>query len=282
VAPLVALNITRQVNALVILRFAAQVGEGAVSWLNYSYSVAQAPVGVADLVLFSSVLPFSAALAAQHDQRSLDALFASTLRLLLYVLAPAAAWIYFWRQGLVSLLFGSQSFTRDDTAATAACLAAYAIAIVPWCTEALVCRFLFALKRHWLYFLIVVLRVMLNLLMCLLWGPLWGAPGLAAAFAASFGASALLGIATVRHLLNARRGSMGSAAALGRNLAWVGGAALVVLLSLIVKTSLAGAPPSLQLGGSGLACLAIIGAGVVRSVWTAPNIATEAGKETEL
>lgn len=281
VAPLVALNLARQVNALVLLRFAAQTSEGAVSWLNYSYSVAQGPVGVVDLVLFSSVLPFSAALAAQHDTKSLHALFGRLVWLLLLVLAPLTAWVLYWRFSLVDLLFGSRAFTALDARMTAACLAAYAVAIVPWCIEALICRFLFALKRHWLYFLIVVGRVALHILLCLFWGPFWGAPGLAAAFAVSYAASATGGAILVgRQLHGASFGLAGT----GLWLRAVGFAVGGILLTPLICHGLAHLPGMTQgplpaLIGSSAACLGIISGGVWSILWWAPVEAKAPRKE---
>ncbi len=203
VAPLVALNCLQQINLFVMMRMASYVGSGAISWLNYSYNIAQAPVAVIELILFSSVLPFASALSSEHHLDELKGAFLGMLRVLLLFLAPISAWVVLSRYDVVQALLERRFFESSATQATALCLLGHGLAIIPWSIEALASRCLFALKRHWVFFSIVAVRVLANFGLCLLLVPRYRQLGVSMAFALSFGVGATLACVAVLRMLHA-------------------------------------------------------------------------------
>ena len=191
-APLALLNIIRQVNILFMNGIASFIGEGAISCLNYSYNIAQIPVSIIDLVLFSIFFPFAAGLAAENNLHRLANIFLRTARFLLYVLVPMAAWLILLRYPIIALLLEHNQFDASATQMTTSGLLGHAIAMPFWALEALGGRCLFAVRRHWAYFWIVGARLVANVVLCLVLVPQWGVLGVSVSFAASYALGAAL------------------------------------------------------------------------------------------
>jgi len=192
VAPLVALTLLQQVNVLFMNAVASFIGTGAISCLNYSYSIAQMPVGVVDLILFSALFPFAAALAAHGDLPQLRYVYRDAGRLIVLTLAPASLWLILQRHDVVQFILEHGRFDTQASVTTAWGLWGHALAIPFWVLEALGCRCLFATRKHWQYCHIVAARLGVNVLLCILLVPAFGVAGVSLAFAASFAAGALL------------------------------------------------------------------------------------------
>lgn len=190
VAPLLALNAAQQAQVWIVVMLAANFGAGSVSQVHYSYGIAQIPVGIIDLVLFSTLFPFAAGLAAQNDRARLAGAFRAAATALLLICVPLALWVALSRQIIVDALLLRGVFDAEDGRFTALLLLGHAVAIPGWCLEALGCRMLFALDRHAHYLGIVLLRLILFLLFSALLLPLLGLAGLSLAFAGAFTSSA--------------------------------------------------------------------------------------------
>jgi len=200
-APLVLLNGAQQVQVLLVVALAAFQGRGAVSQVNYSYAIAQIPVGVLDLILFSTFFPFAAQLAANRQLGALLRTFHGAAMALLLLSLPAALWVLILRAELVETLLARGSFSAADARVTAALLFGHALAIPAWVLEALGCRVLFALGLHRHYLGAVAVRLLFFMLLapvCLSW---LGLPGLSIAFAGSFVAGAGAAAWAVRRAL---------------------------------------------------------------------------------
>ncbi len=200
-APLLLLNAAQQAQVLLVIVLASFHGSGAVSQVNYSYAIAQIPVGILDLILFSTLFPFAAQLAA--EQRLADVLrtFHSATRAVLLLTLPAALWVVFMRSALVDALLTRGHFDAADAQTTTALLLGHGLAIPAWVLEALGCRMLFALGQHRRYLGVATLRlVTFSILapLCLAW---LGLPGISLAFAGSCVVGAAAAIWTVRRAL---------------------------------------------------------------------------------
>ena len=247
---------------MLIVALASFHGSGALSQVNYSYAIAQIPVGVVDLILFSTLFPFAAQLAANRQLDELHRTFQSAALGLLVLAVPIACWVVIMRLALVDALLTRGNFDADDAQTTAALLLGHGLAIPAWVLEALGCRVLFALGQHRYYLGAVAIRLLAFAAIAPL-GVAWlGLPGLSVAFAVSFIVGAGAAAWMVRRALPG-----GSITHMEwRFGAWLLSAVLVgtAVSTLVVQYFLAGFAPFWQIGVSGMILVAVIGAGL----WT--------------
>jgi putative peptidoglycan lipid II flippase len=200
-APLLLLNVAQQAQVLLVIALASFHGSGAVSQVNYSYAIAQIPVGILDLILFSTIFPFAAKLAADRRLHDMLRTFHSAARTVLLLTLPTALWVVLMRSALVDALLTRGHFDAADAQTTTALLLGHGLAIPAWVLEALGCRMLFALGQHRRYLGIVTLRLVAFSVfapLCLAW---LGLPGISLAFAGSCVVGAVAAIWTVHRAL---------------------------------------------------------------------------------
>ena len=121
-----------QINILVNSIFATSVGEGAVSWLNYSFRLMQFPIGVFGVSLASATLPaFSRHWSAREPEQAVEVLRKS-IRRVFAVNFPASAGLAFLGVPILSLIFEHGRFTPLDTLNTSRALAAYSVGLTAY------------------------------------------------------------------------------------------------------------------------------------------------------
>lgn len=271
-APLVAITCLQQVNLLVMNAFVSFVAEGAISWLNLSYAIAQVPVGIIDLILLSAVFPFAAVLVHGGRTGAIRQGYTLAASLLLVVLVPFSLWVFLERSSIVGVALRHGRFDAADAAATALCLAGHAAAILPWTLDALACRCLFALKRHRTYLALVAVRVALNALLAGTLVTVYAQAGVAFAFAAAWVFGAISGGIAVLNAGDARPEMPASAPRLvGRALLYAGLSACVVAAARHGMLNLVRGPgavlhPALWLAANALVCCLCVG-GLAAAFW---------------
>jgi putative peptidoglycan lipid II flippase len=121
-----------QINILVNSVFATSVGEGAVSWLNYSFRLMQFPIGIFGVSLASATLPrFSLHWSAGAYGLSAETL-GTSLKRVFAINLPASAGLAFLGVPIIGLIFEHGRFHHGDTLATAEALAAYAAGLTAY------------------------------------------------------------------------------------------------------------------------------------------------------
>lgn len=121
-----------QINILVNSIFATSVGEGAVSWLNYSFRLMQFPIGVFGVSLASATLPaFSRHWSAREPEQAVEVLRKS-IRRVFAVNLPASAGLAFLGVPILALIFEHGRFSSSDTLNTARALAAYSVGLTAY------------------------------------------------------------------------------------------------------------------------------------------------------
>jgi putative peptidoglycan lipid II flippase len=121
-----------QINILVNSIFATSVGEGAVSWLNYSFRLMQFPIGIFGVSLASATLPVFSRHWSGGDFEAASETLRKSIRRVFAVNFPASAGLAFLGVPILSLIFEHGRFTSSDTQATAKALAAYSVGLTAY------------------------------------------------------------------------------------------------------------------------------------------------------
>jgi putative peptidoglycan lipid II flippase len=134
-----------QVTVLVNTLLASLLPAGSISFLYYADRVMEFPLGVFGIALASAALPAMSRQAAARDVAGVAATLQFALRLSFYVALPATVGLVLLRVPITRVLFERGRFGPDDTAATAAALAAYAAGLVAFAAARLAAQVFYAL-----------------------------------------------------------------------------------------------------------------------------------------
>jgi putative peptidoglycan lipid II flippase len=121
-----------QINILVNSVFATSVGEGAVSWLNYSFRLMQFPIGIFAVSLAAATLPAFSARWTARDIAGASGTLGQSVRRVFAINFPASAGLAFLGVPIISLIFEHGRFSPADTIATAQALSAYAVGLTAY------------------------------------------------------------------------------------------------------------------------------------------------------
>ena len=200
--PILGINLLLQGNMFFLNAMASYTGESAISCMLYSYTMAQAPVSLIDLILFSALFPFASRLSSDSAFDAFRSAFYAVLKGLFLILLPLSLWMALSREDLIAFVLQHGRFDSANTQLTARCFLGHSLAILPWAVEAFAYRCLFALKRPGRYLQIVAVRVVCTVLGCFLFVPSLGLFGVVLAFASGLVVSAILSCIAVEHILN--------------------------------------------------------------------------------
>ncbi|MDZ4198186.1 MAG: murein biosynthesis integral membrane protein MurJ [Kiritimatiellia bacterium] len=115
-----------QVNVLIDSLLAAWIGQWAVAALYFSERLIYLPLGIFATALSTVLLPVLSGQAARSDQAALRETVARSLRMLMFVMIPAAVGLFVLSGPIVRMIFEWRNFTADSTRLTALALRFYA------------------------------------------------------------------------------------------------------------------------------------------------------------
>lgn len=119
-----------QIHILIETQLASREGEGAVSWLLYSFRVAHLPFSIVSGAVGVAALAGLSVLAAQEAWDEFREGLAEAMNLNSFLLMPSAVGIWLLSEPLVAIMFERGAFTPHDTAQTAMMLRGYAVALL--------------------------------------------------------------------------------------------------------------------------------------------------------
>ncbi len=182
------------VNVVVGTLFASTIGEGALSWLNYSDRVMELVLGGYAIAIATVIVPM---MSRQADARRMDEMKRTlnfAMRLVLFITVPATVGLIVLRVPIVQVLFERGEFDASDTAMTAYALLFYAIGLSAFALVKIVAPAFYSMQDTgtpvWIAFAAMLLNIVLNAMFL---APLQvGGPALAASLAGVFNAVALV------------------------------------------------------------------------------------------
>ncbi len=181
-----------EVNLLVDNRLASYLADGSVAVLQYAMRLFQLPLGILAASVATAALPRLSAHAAQGADQEFRLALAKGTSLGAALLLPATAGLLVLGRPVVELLFQHGAFTPQDTARTAAALAAYLPGLWAYGLVYLFSRAFYALGRPAVPVLTAAAAVGVNVGLDLAWVGPWGTFGLALATGVAGWVDALL------------------------------------------------------------------------------------------
>jgi putative peptidoglycan lipid II flippase len=222
-----------QINFFVGTFLASFLAEGSVTALTYAFRMVQFPIGVIGVAIGTGALPVMAASFARDSVDEMKGALQGSMRLAIFLTLPAMAGLMVFRLPIVHVLFERGAFTPRATALTADILLAYTVGLIFYISNRILAPAFYAMRDTWTPMRTGMLAVGVNVTVSILLMQRLGASGLALATAVASVSNFLLLFTHLRH----RIGPLG----MGRFL-W----------------------PTAKVG---LACLPMVGWGLVSEAW---------------
>jgi len=159
-----------QVNLVINTAIASSFVVGSVTVLNLAINLQSLPVGVIGLSVAVATFSSLAQIASNGKLDEFAERISVTMRMILFLVIPAAAGMIQLRTELVRLILGSGSFNWTDTVMTAntlgyLCIGLFAVALLP-----LISRAFYALEDTYTPLKVSLVSIGLNLVLALLFG----------------------------------------------------------------------------------------------------------------
>jgi putative peptidoglycan lipid II flippase len=120
-----------QLNIFVTLWFASRLAEGTVSYLYYAGRLMELPMGVFGVAITTALLPALSAHAAKKEWAEFNSSLSFVLRMLNFLMIPAAVGLFVLSRPIIELLFSRGSFGPEAARSSAMALGYYSIGLVP-------------------------------------------------------------------------------------------------------------------------------------------------------
>lgn len=134
------------VNVVVSTFLASWLPDGSVSYLYYAERVFQLPLGVFAVSVGIASLPSLSRLAAREEWTEFNDTLAQSVRMIWFIVTPAAAGIFALADPIVLLLFKRGLFTHQMALETSVALKCYVLALIPVAVARVAAQGFYALK----------------------------------------------------------------------------------------------------------------------------------------
>lgn len=173
------------VNIIVITLLASLLAEGSISYLYYADRLSQLPLGIFSIALGNAIIPTLSRQAAIRDMRSLADTVNFGLRLVFFIMTPAAVGLIVLREPILSVLFMRGKFQYQEVILTGRALLCYGLGLLALSGAFILRPVFYSLQDTKTPAFISIIAIVFNILFCmLLMGPL-GHAGLALAISIS-------------------------------------------------------------------------------------------------
>jgi len=180
--PLIATVAIVEVNYFIMRSMASLLPSGAISALNFSFTVTYFPLGILDLVIVTMLFPLIAGLVNQGRLVEVGEIMNDLVRVIIFTLLPLSVFMIVFRHPVIELLFQRGAFDAEATRATSLALGFFAIGLFAWGLDYLLFRAYYVLKEMGLYMKMLIFRVVLNVLLNFILMRFFAQGGIALAF----------------------------------------------------------------------------------------------------
>ena len=196
---------TAQINFVIFTIIASTLAVGSVTLFQFAYNIQYFPVGIIGVSYAIAAFPAFAETLGKNNKKEFVDVFSSTIRQLLFLLAPCTILFLLLRAQIVRVVVGAGQFTWAETITTANILACFTVSFIAQTLTMVLTRAFYALRDTSTPLVIAVATDVLALVAALWLKPGFGVIGLGIAFSLSaLAESSLLWVA-----LRQRTGTLG-------------------------------------------------------------------------
>ena len=162
-APAVIAASVTQVNVAVNAMFAYGVGEGAVSWLTWSFRLMQLPIGVFGVAVATVTLPALSRAAIGGIGEDFGPTLARGLKLVVFLVFPATVGLVVLAGPIVSLIYERGDFSVQDRMATVGALQAYGYGLLFYAALKVLQPAFYAIDKRWFPMMASIMALVVNI-----------------------------------------------------------------------------------------------------------------------
>jgi putative peptidoglycan lipid II flippase len=168
-----------QVNLMVNMLFAARLGSGVVSNLNYAFRLVSIPQAIFGVTIATIIFP----LLAQAKENNNDALFKrgieKGLSYMFLFLAPTVIGMVLLMEPLVQTVYQRGAFTAENTAQTSSYAVFYVGSVLFYSIQAVIAKGFYTLEKGHLMMRIGIISIIINVISNYILSQFMGPEGLA-------------------------------------------------------------------------------------------------------
>lgn len=193
--PILVATWTVPLCSLINTRLASGLDEGrAINALGYSYRLYIIIVGLFSFVATNLIFPRIAIAAAQGKSSEGDRLTRSSIKTLIFIIAPISVGVAVLAEPFISLVYERGTFTPYDTLITAEALRFYAVGMMFQAVSEVLTKAFFAVEKNRLPMLASLISMAFNVLVVILVGDKLGIGGIALITSLSSAANMLVNL----------------------------------------------------------------------------------------
>lgn len=160
---------TIQIGILIDLQFAAQFGDGPVSYLDYAFRLVQLPMNLFAGAVAVAGLAVLSAQVARGERAEARTTLSDSLSLTAFLVAPSAVGLWVFADPIVSLFYEHGAFTATDAMQTTLVLQCYALGAFAFCIHRVVVPSYYAFGDPWTPMLLSIGTLVLKIPLILWW-----------------------------------------------------------------------------------------------------------------
>lgn len=168
-----------QVNLFVNTLFAAQLGDGAVSNLNYAFRLVNIPQAIFGVTIATIVFPLLAEAKEKGDMQLFKVGIEKGLIYMFLFLAPTVAGMLVLMKELVQIVYERGAFTAEATALTSEYAMFYVGSVLFYSIQAVVAKGFYTLEKGHYMLRVGIVSIIANIIFNAILSKVMGAAGLA-------------------------------------------------------------------------------------------------------
>jgi len=128
-APVLLSIVVQNIGIIIDRRLASSTVSEAITWMAKATYLIQLPLGLVSMAISLAVLPTLSQIDARQEMDRFRGTLSTGLKLVLFLIVPAAVALYALGQPIIALIFEHGAFTAQDTLATWRALRFYLIGL---------------------------------------------------------------------------------------------------------------------------------------------------------
>jgi putative peptidoglycan lipid II flippase len=197
-----------QMNLVVITMIASTFAAGSLTVFNFANNLQYFPIGIIGYSFAIAAFPTLSALYAKGRKKDMVQHILTTVRQILFLIAPVTIVCLLLRAQIVRVVYGTGAFDWADTILTGDMLAVFALSLFAQAIIPLLIRGFFALHDTWTPFVIALIAALANIIFSLTLPDMFSSEERILGLAAAFSLAQVLQVAMLWITLRTKIGSL--------------------------------------------------------------------------